>query len=123
MLNFLRVRVIVNGTAIYPLVNDKPVVIPLDFNYPKLVITDGFHFSKPMELVYEEPSYYRFNVECVINDLQLMGGVFFLILFYLLGFMTGFFFLKLISFVPIVLFLFYYYVKRKQFIKLTPVRR
>jgi hypothetical protein len=122
LLSFLKIRVIVNNTDIYPLQNDQPVVIPVDINYPRIVVTDGFHFTKPLELVYEEPSYYRFDVSCAINDLQLLAGGFFLVLFYLLGFLTGFFILKLISFVPIVLFLFFYYINRKEFIRIIPVR-
>jgi hypothetical protein len=122
LLSFLKVRVIINNKEIYPLLNNQPVVIPVDLNYPRIVVTDGFHFTKPLELVYEEPSYYRFNVSCAITDLQLLGGAFFLVLFYLLGFLTGFFFLKLVSFVPILLFLFFYYINRKEFIRIIPVR-
>jgi hypothetical protein len=122
LLSFLKIRVVINNKDIYPLQNDQPVIIPVDINYPRIVVTDGFHFTKPLELVYEEPSYYRFNVACAINDLQLLGGAFFLVLFYLLGFLTGLFFLKLVSFVPIILFLFVYYINRKEFIRIIPVR-
>ncbi len=118
----MKVRVIVNNKEIYPLLNDKPVVIPVDLNYPRIVVTDGFHFTKPLELVYEEPSYYTFDVSCAITDLQLMGGFFFMVLFYLLGFWTDVFLIKLISFVPIILFIFFYYINRKKFIRLVPAR-
>ncbi len=117
----MKVRVIVNNENIYSLNNDQPVVIPVDINYPRLVVTDGFHYSRPLELIYDEPSYYRLDVSCAINDLQLLGGAFFLVLFYLLGFATGVWIFKMLSFVPILLFLFYYYVNRKQFIQLKPV--
>jgi hypothetical protein len=123
LLSFLKVRVIVNNRDIYPLSNSQPVIIPVQVNHPKLVVTDGFHFARPMELNYDGPGYYRFNVECAINDLQLLGGAFFLVLFYLWGFFSGWFFLKAAAFVPILLFIFYYYIKRKQFIKLTPVKQ
>jgi hypothetical protein len=86
------------------------------------VATDGFHFTRPLKLVYKEPSYYKFRVDCVIDDLQLLGGAFVLILLYLLGFFTGVFFLKLASFAPIILFLIIYYINRKDFIRITPVR-
>ena len=122
LLSLGKVRVIVNDKEIYSLLNDQPVIIAVDINYPKIVITDGFHFTKPLELVYEEPSYYRFNVTCAISDLQLLGGAFFLAVFYLLGFLTGVFILKLASFTPIILFLFFYYINRKEFIRITPVR-
>jgi len=122
LLSFLSVRVIVNSKDIYPLLNDKPVVIPVETNYPRIVATDGFHYTKPLELVYQQPSYYRFKVTCAIDDLQLLGGGFLLALFYLLGFLTGVFILKLLSFTPILWFLVIYYINRKQFIRIVPTR-
>jgi hypothetical protein len=115
----LEVRVIINGKEIYPLPNNNPVIIPVDDKRTKIVVTDGFHFTKPLELVYQEPSYYNFRIVCAINDLQLLGGFFLLILFYLLGFATGFFWLKLASFCPVIYFLFLYYINRKDFIQIT----
>jgi hypothetical protein len=119
MLSFLNIRVVVNGKEIYPLLNDQPVVIAVTDDHPKVVVTDGFHFTKPLELVYHEPSYYNFQIVCAINDLQLLGGVFLLIFFYLFGFLTGFFWLKLASFTPIIYFLFLYYINRKEFIRIA----
>lgn len=123
LLSLLAVRVVVNNRDIYPLSNNTPVVIPVEINYPKLVVTDGFHFAKPMELKYDGPGYYRFNVECAINDLQLLAGAFFMVLFYLWGFFSGWFLLKVASFVPLLIFLYRYYVNRKRFIKLIPVKQ
>ena len=99
---------VVNGHAIFPLLNDKPVVIALTDEHPKIVVTDGFHITKPLGLNFTEPSYYHFKVSCAITDEQLMGGFFVLALLYLLGFLTGIFILKLLSFTPILLFLFWY---------------
>jgi hypothetical protein len=120
MLSFLNIRVIVNSKEIYPLLNDELVVIPVNDDHPKIVVTDGFHFTKPLELAYHEPSYYHCKIVCVINDLQLFGGFFLLIFFYLFGFLTGFFWLKLASFAPIIYFLFLYYINRKEFIQIVP---
>lgn len=118
----MKVRIVVNNKDIYPLLNERPVVIPVEINYPKVVATDGFHFTLPLELVFEEPSYYKFKVTCAIEDMQLLGGSFFLVLFYLLGFWTGLFFIKLLSFAPIIWFIYLYYVNRKKFIRILPVR-
>ena len=111
----------VNGKEIYPLPSSKPVVVTVKENNPKIVVTDGYHFSKPLEIVYHHLNTYYFKVICAIDDLQLLAGSLLLILFYLLGFLTGFFILKLISFLPILYFLFLYYINRKEFIQITPV--
>lgn len=121
LLSFLKIRVIVNGKEIYPLLNNKPVVITVQENHPKIVVTDGYHHTKPLELVYHHLHTYYFKVICAIGDVQLAAGLLMLALLYLLGFYSGIFLLKLISFFPIIYFLFLYYINRKEFIQITPV--
>lgn len=113
---------VVDGKNIYPLQHRQPVIIGVDSTHPQIVVTNGFHISPPLELEYDEPSYYEFVVECRITDLQLAGGAFCMIFCYLLGFRTGFIFFKALSFLPIALLLFYYYWRRNNFIRLHPVR-
>jgi len=122
LLSILNVRVIVNNKEIYPLNNTEPVVIEVQENHPKVVVTDGYHFTKPIDLTYKQPSYYHFKVVCAIDDMQLLGNFFILILFYLLGFFTGVFILKLLSFLPIVYLLFAYYIDRNSFIQIRQER-
>jgi len=110
--------VIVNNKDIYPLTNEDPVVIEVYDKHPRIVVTDGFHFTKPIDLNYTQPSYYHFKVVCSIDDMQLFGNVFVLVVFYLLGFFTGSFVLKLLSFLPILYLLFAYYIDRKSFIQI-----
>jgi len=110
--------VIVNNKEIYPLTNEDPVVIEVYDKHPRIVVTDGFHFTKPIDLNYTQPSYYHFKVVCSIDDIQLLGNVFVLIVFYLLGFFTGSFVLKLLSFLPIFYLLFAYYIDRNSFIQI-----
>jgi hypothetical protein len=117
----LKIRAVINGTEIYPLTSDRPVTITVDENNPKVVVTDGYHFTKPMELVYHHLDTYYFKVICVIDDVQLIAGFTLLAVLYLLGFYTGVFVIKLFSFAPVVYFLFYYYINRKDFIQITPV--
>ncbi|OSZ77673.1 hypothetical protein CAP36_15010 [Chitinophagaceae bacterium IBVUCB2] len=121
MLSFLNIRAIVNGRQIYPLVNTKPVVIPVRENNPKVVITDGYHFTRPMKLLYNELPVYCFNVVCSISDKQLLGVFGLLAGFYLSGFFTGLLVLKVLSFFPIIYLVLFYYLNRKEFIKLVPV--
>lgn len=121
LLSFLRIRAIINGKEIYPLPDSRPVVVTVMENNPKVVITDGYHFTKPVELVYHHLNTYYFKVVCVIGDLQLLSGTLLLVVLYLLGFYSDVFILKLVSFLPLIYFLFFYYINRKEFIQITPV--
>ena len=109
---------IVNNKEIYPLTTEDPVVIEVYDKHPRIVVTDGFHFTKPIDLIYTQPSYYHFKVVCSIDDMQLLGSFIVLIVFYLLGFFTGNLILKLLSFLPIFYLLFAYYIDRKSFIQI-----
>jgi hypothetical protein len=121
LLSFLKIRVVINGKEIYPLSHSEPVKITVTENNPKVVVTDGYHFTKPMELVYHHLNTYYFKVICVIDDVQLIAGILLFVVLYLIGFYTGAFILKLVSFAPIVYFLFFYYINRKDFLEITPV--
>lgn len=120
LLGILNIRVIVNNHDIYPLLNNEPVVIEIPDNHPKIVVTDGFHFTKPIELNYSVPSYYHFKVVCSIDDMQLIGNLIILSFFYLLGFFSGVFIIKVFSFLPILYLLFAYYIDRKSFLQVRP---
>ena len=121
LLSFLNIRVIVNEKEIYPIKQDQQLVISVDKNNPKIIVTDGYHFTKPLELVYHHLHTYYFKIVCAIDDTQLLAGSGILVLFYLMGFATGIFILKLISLFPILYFLFLYYINRKEFIQLQAV--
>jgi cobalamin biosynthesis protein CobD/CbiB len=96
-------------------------VVTVTENHPKLVVTDGYHITKPVELVYHHLNIYYFKVVCAIDDLQLFAGFLLLAILYLLGFFSGIFILKAFSFFPVIYFLIYYYINRKDFIQITPV--
>jgi hypothetical protein len=121
LLSFLRIRAIVNGKDIYALQPNHAVWIRVDENHPKVVVSDGYHFTQPMELVYHHLHTYYFKVICVIGDIQLLAGALLVAVLYLAGFYSGIFLVKLISFAPILYFLFFYYINRKDFIQITPV--
>jgi hypothetical protein len=111
----------VNGKEIYPLLNTKPVVIPVMENNPRVVITDGYHITKPLKLVYKDLHTYCFKVACAISDRQLIFGSIALAILYLSGLYTGLLILKVFSFFPLIYLLMFYYLNRKDFIKLVPV--
>jgi hypothetical protein len=121
LLSFLKIRAIVNGKEIYSLPDTKPVVIPVMENNPRIVITDGYHITRPLKLVYKDLPTYCFKVACAISDGQLLAGFLVLAILYMAGLYTGLLFFKVFSFMPLIYLLFFYYLNRKEFIKLVPV--
>ncbi len=111
----------VNGREIYPLQNTKPVIIPIAENNPRIVITDGYHITRPLKLVYKDLHTYCFRVVCAISDVQLAVGFIMLAGLYLGGLYSGIQTLKVFSFFPLIYLLLFYYMNRKDFIKLIPV--
>lgn len=97
------------------------MVITVEENNPKVVVTDGYHFTQPLELVYHHLHTYYFKIVCAIGDVQLLAGVLLLALLYLVGFATGIFIIKLLSLFPILYFLFLYYINRNEFIQIQAV--
>jgi hypothetical protein len=118
LINFLNIRVIVNGKDIYTLPPNKPVLISLQEKNAKLVVTDGFHIAKPLELSYHLPHTYHLKVVCAIDDNLLSVGIVLLVIFLAVGLISEITLLKWFSFSPIVYFLFIYYIKRKNFIQI-----
>ena len=121
LLRFLSLRAVVNGQEIYPLPDSRPVIIPVRENNPRIVITDGFHISRPKKLVFDSAGSCFFRVACALGDIQLAVGGGLLAGLYLAGFWTGWLVLKVFSFLPLVYGVMFYYLNRKDFLKLVPV--
>ena len=121
LLSFLKIRAVVNGKEIYPLPNTKPVVIPVSLNNPRIVVTDGYHITKPLKLVYNDLHIYCFKVSCAISDRQLLIGFLILAILYLTGMFTGITPIKVFSFLPLIYLVMFYYLNRREFLRLEPV--
>ncbi len=121
LLSFLKIRAVVNGKEIYPLLNTKPVVIPVPENNPKIVVTDGYHITRPLKLVYKDLPVCCFKVSCAITDRQLLVGSMVLAILYLTGMFTGITPIKVFSFLPLIYLVTFYYLNRREFLRLVPV--
>ncbi len=111
----------VNGVFIYSLIKNKPVIIEIPVNPSRVVVTDGYHITKPLEVVYAHPKIYYFKVVCAIENDQLLVGLVITLLLYAMGATSAIYFLQIISLSPLAYFLFLYYLKRKEFIQIRPV--
>lgn len=111
----------VNGKHIYPLADSRPVVVKVNQNNPRIVITDGYHISKPAKISFTDADICCFKVECAVNDTQFYVAFALMAVAYLLGMFTGFILLKVFSFLPVIYLLAFYYMNRKDFFRLVPV--
>ena len=121
LLRFLRLRLIVNGTYIYSLVKNKPIIVSIPTNPSKIVVTDGFHITKPLEVTYSHTRTYYFKIVCGIENDQLLVGAIIAALVYMMGATSGMIILQILSMSPVIYFLFLYYNKRKEFIQIRPI--
>jgi len=113
--------VIVDGKLIYNLDAEKPVVIPVSTKRSNMVASDGYHVTKPVDIVFYPKDTYYFSVVCMVDDNKLAAGTVILVLFYLVGLTSDILILKIVSFLPLLYFLYFYYVNRREFIQIQPV--
>lgn len=85
----------------------------------RVVVTDGFHITQPLELKCQRQVTY-IKIGCAINNDVLVGGAIFMLMFYAMGSSAGVWALQLFSLLPIFALLFLYYIKRKEFIQVQP---
>ncbi len=120
LLRFLKLRLVVNGMHIYNLNKNKPILVAMPTNPSRIVVTDGFHITQPLELKYRKRTDY-FNIVCAVDNDLLVGGLIFMLMFFAMGATSGVFVLQLFSMLPIIYILFLYYIRRKEFIRIQPV--
>ena len=94
------------------------MVIPVKFNNPKIVATDGYHITQPLELVFHHIHRYHFKIVCVIGDSQLAAGFVLMAVLFFVGMVSGLLVVRLLSVLPVFYFLFLYYINRKEFIQI-----
>ena len=103
---------------IYSLQKGRPIVVTMPTNPARIVVTDGFHITGPVQISYSPQQKHYFTIACIIeNDVLIGCGIFTTLLFFM-GFTSGLLFLQLLSLAPIFYFLFLYYIKRKEFIQI-----
>lgn len=103
---------------IYSLQKGQPIVVTMPTNPARIVVTDGFHITGPVQITYTPQRKHYFTIACVIENDVLVGGGIFMTLLFFMGLSSGLLLLQLLSMAPIFYLLFLYYVKRKEFIQI-----
>ncbi len=102
LLNFLNLRVIINGKSIYQLEKKGSVAIGLKENRPNIVVTDGFHYTRPVMLTFKQLNVYYLQVVCAVSNDQIIAGILCMLLGGSVGMISGILVMKLIAFLPIL---------------------
>lgn len=103
---------------IYALQKGRPIVVNMPTNPSRIVVTDGFHVTGPIQIAYTPQRKHYFTVACIVeNDVLVGGGVGMLLLFFM-GLTSGYITLLLLSISPVLYLLFLYYIRRQEFIQI-----
>jgi fumarate hydratase class II len=122
LLDLLKVRVIANGNRIYELNVTRPVVISEPIAQSIIIITDGYHYTRPMLLEGRSQPVSYYSVMCTIDDNRLLAGSIITALLYAIGYTSGLLIVQVCSFVPLLMLLYIYYLNKRTFIRVKSVR-
>ena len=103
---------------IYSLQKGQPIVVTMPTNPARIVVTDGYHITGPIQITYSPQQKHYFTIACVVENDVLVGGGIFMTLLFFMGLSSGLLILQLLSMTPILCLLFLYYIKRKEFIQI-----
>lgn len=115
ILRLLKVRIVLNGKDIYELQKNTPSVIEVFEPSCMLTLTDGFHHSKLFQVNFKTQNVFRLKVSSILDNGRLLFLLILTVLFFVIAFLNELFWLKTLSFIPLVLLLYFYYIKRDSF--------
>jgi len=112
----LKLRIVVNDHDIYELREKIPVIICCAGDVMKLVVTNGFHYSRIVS-VKCKPGFHFYEVESFIDNIQLLTGLVMTFLFFGIYIFSGAILFMIFANVPLLMMLFIFYIRRKDFIQ------
>jgi hypothetical protein len=120
LLNMLRLRAVVNNHDIYELETNVPVAIPCTDPVTTLVVSNGFHLSKPLRFPGNWKGVVTLEVDCEFDDVRLFYVVFLSLVLFGVGYATGYWQVKIIANLPALYFLYSFYIRKGKFIVIRP---
>ena len=121
LLRLLKIRAIVNSTDIYDLPEVTPVVIPCRSMVTHVVIGNGFHYSRLLEVSKVPHRNMFYQVDCLIDDIRLGYLIFLSLLFFGMYLLTAMSLFIIAANIPTLYFLYVFYFLRKNLILITAV--
>lgn len=121
LLRVLKIRAIVDATNIYDLPELVPVIIQCHKPVTTIVIGNGFHFSRLLEVSNQPNHNFFYQVDCMIDDIRLGYLIFLSFLFFGMYILTDMRLFMIIANLPTLYFLYIFYFLRKSLILITAV--
>lgn len=119
----LKLRAVIDGSHIVELVYGQPAVIECKLKSTTVVITNGFHYSRTLELNTEPAAVYIYQVDCQIDNIRMFTGIFISLMLFSIYILIGLAGFMIAANLPILYMLYVFYGGRKDFIILNPVGR
>lgn len=105
---------------LYLLMKNKPIVVTMPTNPSRIVVTDGFHITGPVEVRFSDTRIHYFKIGCAVEDDQLFVGLVLTVLLFAMGATSGILLLQILGLLPVCYVLFRYYISRREFIWIKP---
>ena len=86
------------------------------------MITDGFHCTRTFALNGQTGNNSFLTVVCILDNDRLLAGLILTLVLFLAGLTSGILFIRALSFVPTLYFLYSFYFNRQDFIKVWSTR-
>lgn len=123
LLRLLPLRMVVNGSDIYSLREKQPLIISTRHCPAQLVVSNGFHFSPPVQLDTLQQDKYALEVDCQIDDIRILSTVFVTILLFGFYWITGMRGMQVAANIPLLYLLWLFYFRRKQMLVIRPLQQ
>ena len=121
LLRLLKIRAIVGSKEIFEIPAATPIIIPCRNPVTSVIISNGFHFSRELEVTRVPYTTFFYQVDCRIDDIQLYYLAFLCFLFFGVFILTDMRIFMLLANIPILYLMFVLYIQRKNFIVITAV--
>jgi hypothetical protein len=107
----------VNGKDIYELKEKQPLMIGNTLPVTRIIITNGFHHSREISISLK-PGTHFFEIESRLDDIQLLTGLLLVLFSFVIFIVTGVRLFMVFANLPILIFIWFYYFSRKNFIQI-----
>lgn len=118
----LKLYVVIDDTRIYELKEGFPLLVECHQLPVKIIVKNGFHFSKPFHISkpYASPLY--LDIGCEADNGRLWGAVLLSVLLFVLFMGTGLHIFLIIANAPLLFIIYKFYIRPKEFFTIEKLK-